>query len=153
VLAVANITSDAGPITATAGDIIATAGNLTATVGNVTAGKHILSTGTAPTAAAGANNGTTPPAPVVAASATDARGNITFGSGGSAAAGAQVGVTFANAYAAAPVVMVVPRNDGTQQLGLYVSATSTTGFTLSTHGAPTASQANTTYSFDYVAIG
>lgn len=135
------------------GAITSDTGDITATAGNVTSGKHLLSTGTAPTAAAGANNGTSPPAPVVAASATDARGNITFGSGGSAAAGAQVGVTFATAYGAAPIVVVNPHNDATQQLGLYVSATSTTGFTLSSHGAPTASQGNTTYSFDYLVLG
>ena len=147
------ITSDNGPITATAGDITATAGNVKAPAGNVTSGIHYLSTGAAPGAAAGGNNGSTPPAPVVAASATDARGNITFGSGGSAAAGAQVAVTFATAYGATPAVMVVPRNDATQQLGLYVTSPGTTGFTLSTHGAPTASQGNTTYSFDYLVLG
>lgn len=150
--------------TVTAGDIISSGGKLqagtTVTAGTsitagttVTAGTHLLATGTAPTAAAGANNGTTPPAPVITAGDNDVRGNITFGSGGSAAGGEQVDVTFAKAYGAAPIVMVNPDNDATQQLGIYVSASSTTGFSLSCHGAPTSSQANTVYSFDYMVIG
>ena len=63
-------------------------------------------------------------------------------------------VTFSGAWTAAPkAVVVTPNNDATQQLGLYVAAPTTTAFTLSTHGAPTASQPNTTYSFSYVVIG
>lgn len=112
--------------------------------------------GPAPTAAAGANNGTSPPAPVVATSAYDARGNITFGSGSTPAAGAQLVVTNNTGVAAeiqgTPVVLVVPKNTATQALGLYVSAVSATGFTVSTTSAPTASQANTVYSVDYVLI-
>ena len=116
----------------------------------------IVQSGPAPTAAAGANNGTSPPAPVVATAAIDTRGNITFGSGSSPAAGAQVVVTI-NANEAAelqgtPSVILTPKNTATQALGLYVSAVSTTAFTVSTTNAPTASQANTVYSFDYVLI-
>lgn len=112
--------------------------------------------GPAPTAAAGANNGTTPPAPVLTAGLNDTRGNITFGSGGTPAAGAQVVVTFNSAVAAeingTPVVVVPPKNTATQALGLYVSSVSNSGFTISTTNAPTASQANTVYSVDYVVI-
>lgn len=118
------------------------------------AAKRIVAQATAITsAAAGANNGTSPPAPV-STGCNDQVGTITFGSGGSSAAGAQVVVTFSGAWTAAPkAVVVTPNNDATQQLGLYVAAPTTTAFTLSTHGAPTASQPNTTYSFSYVVIG
>jgi hypothetical protein len=109
--------------------------------------------GSAPTAAAGANNGTSPPAPVVTAGANDTRLNVTFGSGTGPAAGAQVGVTFNAAYGAAPFVYLTPRNTATQALGLYISATATGSFTVSTTNAPAASQPNTTYSFDAWVVG
>lgn len=109
--------------------------------------------GPTPTAAAGANAGTTPPAPVVTSGDTDMRGNITFGTGATPAAGAMVVVTFANAWLNAPFVMVTPKNTATQALGLYVTGVSTTGFTLSCTTAPAASQANTVFSFDFLAQG
>lgn len=121
--------------------------------GSQTVGGHMLSTGTAPAAAAGANNGTSPPAPVVAASSTDMRGSLTFGSGSTPAAGAQVAVTFATAYASAPVVVISPGNDATAVLTCSVTGVSTTGFTLTTHTAPTGSQAATVYAFSWAAIG
>ena len=106
-----------------------------------------------PAAAAGANNGTSPPAPVVASTARSNRGNVTFGSGTTPAAGAQCVVTFPTAYATAPYVAVVPRNSATAALGLFVSATAAGSFTLSTTSAPAASQANTVYSFDFLVTG
>ena len=111
--------------------------------------------GTAPTAAAGANAGTAPPAPVVTAGATDTRGNITFGTGTTPAAGAQVVVTFnaGSAYPVIPVgIMFNALNTATQALGLYVTSITTTGFTLSCTTAPAASQANTIYSFNYLVV-
>ena len=112
--------------------------------------------GPAPTAAAGANNGTSPPAPVVSTAAIDVRGNITFGSGATPAAGAQCVVTNNSGVAAelqgTPAVVLVPKNTATQALGLYVSSVANTGFTISTTSAPAASQANTVYSVDYVII-
>jgi hypothetical protein len=123
------------------------------TIKDTNVGQHLMGSGTtAPSAAAGTNNGTSPPAPVVAATDNDVRGNITFGSGGSPAAGIQVAVTFAVPFSAAPVVLIVAKNDATQVLGLSVTTTAT-GFNLVTHSAPTASQANTVYSFDYHVIG
>lgn len=105
----------------------------------------------APTAAAAANNGTTPPAPVVVATSRAYRGSLTFGSGASPAAGAQVSVTYpGSGYQAAPVVQVIPKNSATQALGLYVSATTAGSFTVSSVNAPAASQANTVYAFDFV---
>ena len=119
---------------------------------------HLLTT--APTAAAGANNGTSPPAPVVTAGSNDARGALTFGSGATPAAGAQSVVTFANPYLpvgaqeplATPVVMLVALNTATQALGLYVSSLTPTGFTISATTAPAASQGNTTFSVQYAVL-
>lgn len=55
-------------------------------------------------------------APVVTAGATDTRGKITFGTGTGPAAGAQVVVTFATAYAAAPYATITPLNAATAAL-------------------------------------
>lgn len=108
---------------------------------NTTAG-----TGT-PTAAAGSNAGTTPPAPVVVAGSTDSRGRITFGSGATPAAGNMVVVTFSNPYAAAPYVLATL---GTANgVGLYITNVTTSGFTVGLSTAPAASQANTTYAVNY----
>lgn len=128
--------------------------NANSGVAGLDAAKRIVSATSAVTAAAGANAGTSPPAPVVGAS-KDQAGTVTFGSGsGSPAAGAQVTVTFSGAWGATPKAVVISaNNDATQQLGLYVSAVSTTAFTVSTHGAPGTSQANTVYSFSYLVIG
>lgn len=101
-----------------------------------------------PTAAAGANNGTSPPAPVVAAGGDTRAGTLTFGSGSGPAAGAQCVVTFTWQMfsATAAVVTLTPLNTATQALGLYVSSFSATGFTISSTNAPSASQGNTIYS-------
>lgn len=151
VIATDDITAG-GDITATTGNITATAGNIVATAGNLS-GRHHLATGSAPTAAAGAQAGGSPPAPVVTAGSNDTRGNITFGTGSSSSAGAHVVVTFNVAFGSAPVVIPIARNTATEALGLFVSATSTSAFTLSTTGDSADSQANTVYSFDYVVIG
>lgn len=105
----------------------------------------------APASTAGANAGGTPPVPVTAATASDVRGNVTFGTGTSPAAGAQVVVAFAVTKAAVPgSIHLISRTSATQALGLYVSAITTSGFTVSTVNAPAASQANTVYSLDYL---
>lgn len=109
---------------------------------------------TAPTAAAGANAGTSPPAPVVAAASKDTRGSATFGTGtGAPAAGAQLVVTFNQAFAAAPFVQISETTGATVALSPYVSAVSTTGFTVSFNSAPPVSQANTVYGISWQAIG
>ena len=107
--------------------------------------------GAAPAVAAGANNGTAPPAPSVVAGGTDARGTIDFGSGSAPAAGAQVTVTFAHALPAGtiPFVHLQETNSATKALNAYPSGISNTGFTVSTGSAPTASQGGTTYSVEY----
>lgn len=119
---------------------------------NVTGGDmkiigHLGSEGAAPTAAAGANAGSSPPAPVLT-NATDVAGQVTFGTGTSPAAGAQCVVTFNTAYANAPKVTITPINSASAALNLYVAST-TTNFTVSCVNAPSASQANTVYGFNY----
>jgi len=136
----------AGSLTAGSGGI------LDLRSGNLTVGGHLLGSGAAPSMAAGTDNGATPPDPVVDTGASDTRGGATFGSGTTPAAGQQVAVTFATAFAAAPVVVVIPRNAATQALGLYATST-VSGFSVSSASAPAGDQANTTYSFAYVCIG
>lgn len=112
--------------------------------------------GYTPTAAAGANAGTSPPAPVVTAGASNVRGNITFGTGTTPAAGAQVVVTFApaGAYATAPLVQATWANSGSAALGaVTVSGVTTTQFTVNCQTAPAASQANTVYSVNFLVTG
>ena len=122
-------------------DSFVTGGNL------VTLGHIGSESQNAPTAAAGANAGTSPPAPVLTG-CTDLAGKITFGTGTSPAAGAQAIVTFNVAYASAPKVVITPINSASALLNLYVSST-TTNFTVSSVNAPSASQGNTIYGFFY----
>jgi hypothetical protein len=100
-----------------------------------------------PTAVAGANNGGSPPAPVMAIDSFDGRGTLTFGSGTVPAAGAQCVVTFVTPRDAnrLPVVLLTATTPALAALGIAVTGLSATGFTISTATAPTASQANTTY--------
>lgn len=107
--------------------------------------------GTAPTAAAGANAGTSPPSPVVAVGSTDTRGQITFGTGTTPAAGAQAVITFGKAYPTGyvPNIQLTPTTVGAANLLEYVTSASNTGFTISLQAAPAASQANTVYGFNY----
>lgn len=117
-------------------------------------GRHFSDTGgSPPAAAAGANAGTSPPTPVVAAGSNDSRGQITFGTGAGAAAGAQVGVTFAAAYAAAPFVLVSPANAAAASLQICAVSVTTAGFTLSTNVSPAPSQPNSAYPFNYWVVG
>src|SRR6059058_2146035 len=73
-----------------------------------------------PTAAAGANAGGSPPAPVVVAGSTDGRGRITAGTGSAPAAGSLVVVTFGTPYAVAPFVQITPTTVGMANLLEYV---------------------------------
>lgn len=132
---------------------LSVAGNVATGAGNFSVANHYLATGAAPTAVAGSAAGTTPPAPVVAASSDDVRGSLTFGTGTGPAAGNQAVVTFASAYAAAPVVMLEPTNAALAALLPYVTSVGTGGFTVATQLAPAASQANTTYGIAWMVIG
>jgi hypothetical protein len=109
-------------------------------------------TGGAPVAAAGADAGASPPAPVVATGSTDGRGGITFGTGTTPAAGDLVAVTFASPYASKPVVTVNAANAAITKtvVGTLVAVeVLTTGFKIRSSAAPGASQANTTYEVQY----
>lgn len=125
---------------------------LTATLADGSTTTYIVQLPAAVGTTAGANNGTAPPVPVTAATATDTRGSVTFGSGTTPAAGAQALVAFAVTLPTGVpgAISIMPRNAATQALGLFVSAISATGFTVSSTAAPTASQAATVYAFDYV---
>lgn len=107
--------------------------------------------GTAPTLAAGSNNGTTPPVPQAISGANDARGKISFGSGTSPAIGNQVVVTFASgtAYVNTPTIFLEEQDSGTKALNLYPTNVTATGFTIASTVAPTASKANTFYNVAY----
>lgn len=116
--------------------------------GNLQVLHHIASVqANAPTAAAGANAGTSPPAPVLT-NCSDLDGKISFGTGTTPAIGAQVVLTFNKAYAVAPKVIFTPINDATAALRWNVASTTTT-FTYNVGVAPAASQANTVYGFHY----
>jgi hypothetical protein len=137
-----------------------TGGSVTGAIsatGNVTSGGHIQGTGTAPTATAGSNAGTSPPAPVVVQGSTDVGGQITFGTGTTPAAGNMVSVTFATPWVipggGAPHVVVSASNAASRALNFYTTGLSPVGFILACAVAPAAGQGNTTYSFAYVAMG
>jgi hypothetical protein len=101
----------------------------------------------APAAAAGAGNGTAPPAPLVSVDSSDDRGSLTFGSGTTPAAGAQVTITWTvpKDPARLPVVMITETTTALAALNPAVTAITATGFTVSTGSAPAGSQAATVY--------
>lgn len=107
-------------------------------------------TGAAPTVAAGAALGTSPP--TVNINGSDLSSRIAFGSGTSPAAGALVTVTFTQAYAKAPNVLVTACNAATAALGPFYVATTTTTATIYSTVAPTAGQASGTYELSFMAI-
>jgi hypothetical protein len=142
------------PGTLTIGGALTVTTGGAAITGALSATGHISGTSTGVAAAAGANAGTSPPAPVLAAGSSDTAGNGTFGTGTTPAAGAQVGITFGTSYGSyAPGVSVQPSNAAAAALGLYPSAVTGTGFTVSCTGTPTGSEPNTTYAFTYLAVG
>lgn len=104
----------------------------------------------APTAAAGANNGTSPPAPIVQnPGSCDERGAVTFGSGATPAAGAQCVVSFVRKQDPnrLPLVQITETTAALSALNPAVTSVTANGFTVSTNSAPTASQAATVYGF------
>jgi hypothetical protein len=118
-----------------------------------TTNAHYMSTGEVPTAAAGSNAGSSPPAPILNSNSNDTRGSLTCGTGTSAAAGNLVTVTFDTAYAIVPIVSIEPLNGAAAALLPYVTSVSTTGFTIAVQSAPASSQANTTYGFSWITFG
>ncbi|MEA9986305.1 glycosyl hydrolase family 28-related protein [Subtercola sp. RTI3] len=91
-------------------------------------------------------------APAATSNANDTAGRIFFGSGTGTAAGQLVSVTFATPYTNEPVVVLTAGTAAAQQLGLYVSAT-TTGFVIRSTAAPAASQSVGTFQVKFVVIG
>ncbi len=85
-------------------------------------------------------------------SAYDAAGGLRIVSIGSAnAAGVLATVTFGTSYTTAPkAVTLTGRTANAVGIGLYVSAISTTGFTISCASAPAAT---TTYDLSYAVVG
>lgn len=125
-------------LSATLGDTAVAATNATVVFKN----GHLKSTQTtAPTTTTNANAGTGASSSV--AHATDSAGvlNLTLGSVGTTASGAQVTVNFNKAYNVAPVVTLFPTNAVTAQnsaaFGVYVTST-TSGFTVNFAVAGTA---------------
>ena len=102
------------------------------------------------TAAAGANAGTSPPAPVLT-NAGDYSGSITFGTGTAPTAGVLATVTFSQYRGTAYRVFVTPQNAATAALGLY-AVKAGGSFTICAANAPAASQANTVYAVDYQTV-
>lgn len=117
-------------------------------------------------ATAGANAGTSPPAPVLSNESDDNRGDCTFGTGTTPAAGAMVTLTTSLSWSgyiggvvvgggvSTPTVIVSPLNAAAAALQLYASFDSLLRVvTVSAAVAPAASQANTVYSFTYHIVG
>ncbi len=105
------------------------------------------------TAAAGAGAGTTPPAPVVGTTpaATMIRGTVTWGTGTTTSAAAQIAVTYGSTFPSTPVVTFCPTTTATGTLETFLTSVGTTGFTISCVVAPTQSQGNTVYGISYIA--
>ena len=107
----------------------------------------------APTLAATANLGTSPPTPTVSGNA--ARGEVSFGSGsGSTSAGAVIGVTLpSGTYGSQPVVTVSALNYATAQKVPYVTVYSATYFEIALASAAAVSQPAGTYKVAYQVMG
>lgn len=81
----------------------------------------------------------------VSISGTDVSGTVTINTGGGPSTGVLATVTFANAYTGTPRVVISPTSSAAASLDYYVTR-STTGFTVRTVSAPSASS---TYVFDF----
>lgn len=103
----------------------------------------------APTVTAGANAGTSPPAPQISGSTIS--GIITFGTGGSPGGGSLVNVTFPTPLAVPPKSVMLTANNGlTWALQPVSTVLTSAGFTIYAINAPAASRSNTTYSVSYL---
>jgi hypothetical protein len=121
---------------------------------NITSTGHLLNTGgTAPSIAAAAGAGSSPPTPTFDAGQQDCRGSVNLGTGTSATAGDQVTVTYGTAWGANPDVVIAPLNAATAALQPYVSAHGTGNFKIAFGVAPASSQTVGTYKLSYLVIG
>ncbi|HSX02359.1 MAG TPA: hypothetical protein VLI05_03535 [Candidatus Saccharimonadia bacterium] len=129
-----------------AGSLIYSASSVLTLTGTLTVNGHVVTAGSAPGIAAGAAACT---GPTVSLSGTDTAGLITITTGSSCGAtGKLATITFANAFGAAPRVVLTPAEANAAGLRYYYDSatTSTTSFDLDTATAP----ANTTtYKFSY----
>lgn len=115
----------------------------------LTVKNRLVSGAASATIAAGANASA---ATAAGNGANDTAGtvNATVVASGATAGGALLTVTFATAYAATPHVVVTPQGSQSASCQPYVSARSTTGFTISSVNAPVASAS---LQYDYAVIG
>ena len=109
-------------------------------------GRRRLNADVAPTVAAGTAAGTSP---TVSVAGTDEFGVVTVTLGSSPTTGTLATVTFAEAYASAPICIAVTQNDTTAALQLYANAT-TTALTIGNH---TSTPSAGTYKISYHVIG
>lgn len=110
-------------------------------------GGHWTSQGTAPTAVGAATN--LNPTVAVSANSTDVAGSVTATDGGAIGAGV-ITVTFADAYAGTPYVVVTAANSDAANTPYYVSNVTTTGFNITV--STTLGDNTTTYAFNYHVI-
>lgn len=115
---------------------------------------------TAVNVTAGANAGTSPPAPVLTTLATDESGTFTCGTGTTPAAGAIAVINLSGSWsgypeALKPKAFIQAVNVATLALGALCAAVSADAktVTISCAVAPAASQANTVYAFSYQLFG
>jgi fibronectin-binding autotransporter adhesin len=121
----------------------------TTTFGSLTlTNAHFKSTQTtAPIGATPTTCGTAPPAATVAVNSTDTAGSVTVTEGAVGPAACVTVFTFNKAYAAAPkAIIITPSNLNAFTTKAFVSASSTTTFTL-TFGAATAANAVQTFTY------
>jgi hypothetical protein len=109
---------------------------------------HFVTTSLPPTAAAQPQAGSGAPAPTLVR-ADDHKGLVSFGTGTTPAAGPQVRVAFSKAFGGQVAVTLTAANLATALLGAPYVATDAAGFTIYLPAAPAASQAATTYQYDY----
>jgi hypothetical protein len=101
-----------------------------------------------PTLTAQSALGGSPPS-IVIGQRGDFGGTITFGSGTSPTSGQLIQIAYGSYRGGAPVITLSPTNAAAQALGLYPCGKSGSGFYICAANAPSASQANTTYSVDW----
>lgn len=102
----------------------------------------------APTAAAQAANGGSPPSATIPGG-NDFHGQVSFGSGTSPTTGNQVVVTFNTAFSATPTIVLSAATAAAAGCDPYLASTSTTSFTLAFGVAPAASQSAGTYKVNW----
>jgi Pectate lyase superfamily protein len=103
---------------------------------------------TSGTAAAGANAGSSPPTPSFG-SHGDYAGQVCFGTGTGPTAGAMAQINFVNANGTVYTLGVQPTNAAAAGLGVAYVTKASNDFILNVPNAPAASQANSTYCYDY----